>query len=152
MEDPIKAYPEKFLDERAQHIDISSIDIFSLARHGKLNQLKQVLEYGIDPNSKDKFGNTLLIVGAQNGNKAMCKLALRFGAQINMTNCLGNSALHFCKEYGYEALFQYLVSKGANQKITNLRGRNAKDGLDKRKFCPDSVHGEIPTHLYKKNK
>ena len=35
---------------------------------------------GIDPNSKDKYGNTLLIIGAQNGNKAIVKLCLRFGA------------------------------------------------------------------------
>ena len=84
------------------------MDIFSYARHNRLNQLKQILELGIDPNSKDKYGNTLLIIGAQNGNKAVVKMALRFGAQINMTNCMGNSALHFCYEYGYYALGEYL--------------------------------------------
>ena len=45
-------------------IDISTVDIFSYARHGRINQIKNVLEFGIDPNSKDKFGNTLLIIGA----------------------------------------------------------------------------------------
>ena len=45
-------------------IDVASIDIFSLARHGRFQQLKQVLELGVDPNSKDKFGNTLLLIAA----------------------------------------------------------------------------------------
>ena len=91
-----------------------------------------MLEYGIDPNSKDKFGNTLIIIGAQNGNKAVVKLALRFGGHINMTNCIGNSALHFCTEFGYDALFKYLVSKGGNPHIVNIRGQQAKDGLGKK--------------------
>lgn len=50
-------------------VDVTSVDIFSLARHGRILQLQQLLEYGVDPNSKDKFGNTILIIGAQNGNK-----------------------------------------------------------------------------------
>ena len=122
----------QFFDENFQEIDLSTVDIFSLARRGRINLLKQMLEYGIDPNSKDKFGNTLIIIGAQNGNKAVVKLALRFGGHINMTNCIGNSALHFCTEFGYDALFKYLVSKGGNPHIVNIRGQQAKDGLGKK--------------------
>ncbi|CDW73181.1 rel-associated pp40 [Stylonychia lemnae] len=76
-----------FNDPDEVSIDVSSVDIFSLARHGRFQQLKKILELGVDPNSKDKFGNTILIVGAQNGNKSIVKLALRFGGHINMTNC-----------------------------------------------------------------
>jgi ankyrin repeat protein len=108
---------------------VSSIDIFSLARHGRFQQLKQVLELGVDPNSKDKFGNTLLLIGAQNGNKAICKLALRFGAHINMTNINGNTALHYCSEYGYVELAEYFMSKGASTEILNLRGYKPLDGI-----------------------
>ena len=120
-------FKDKFFDgdEEAKKIDISMIDIFSLARHGRLNQLKKVFELGIDPNSKDRFGNTILIIGAQNGNKAIIKLALRFGAQVNMTNCMGNSALHFCYEYGYISLAKYLIRKSANDQITNIKGFQA---------------------------
>ena len=45
-------------------IDVSAVDIFSLTRHGRLTQVKQLLDLGVDPNSKDKYGNTLLIVAA----------------------------------------------------------------------------------------
>ena len=95
-----------------------------------------MLEFGIDPNSKDKYGNTLLIIGAQNGNKAICKLALRFGAHINMTNCMGNTAYHFCVEYGYDFLAKYLESKGANPMITNVRGYKGREGINKKQYCP----------------
>lgn len=110
-------------------IDITSVDVFSLARHGHIQELRAVLEHGVDPNSKDKQGNTVLIVGAQNGNKAVCKLCLRHGALINMTNCVGNSALHFAVEFGYKKLSYYLVQKGANPHIKNIYGFFAKDGL-----------------------
>ena len=80
---------------------------------------------GVDPNSKDKYGNTILIVGAQNGNKAVVKLALRHGGNINMTNSTGNSALHYAIEYKYTKLSQYLLIKGANVEITNIGGYKA---------------------------
>ena len=83
-------------------MDISSVDVFSLAWHGKFPQLEQLLTMGVDPNSKDMHGNTVLIVGAQNGNKAIVKLALRHGALLNMSNCMGNTALHFATEFNYK--------------------------------------------------
>ena len=98
-------------------MDITSVDVFSLARHNRLAELKAVLDHGVDPNSRDKAGNTILIVAAQNGNKAVVKAALRHGAIINMTNCVGNTALHFANEFKYQKLATYLVSKGANPDI-----------------------------------
>ena len=53
--------------------DISSVDIFSLARNGKISLLQTSLMSGIEPNSTDKNGNTILIIGAQNGNKSVVK-------------------------------------------------------------------------------
>lgn len=44
--------------------DISSADVFSLAMNGRIHQLWMALELGIDPNSKDWNGNSLLILGA----------------------------------------------------------------------------------------
>ena len=110
-------------------VDISTVNVFSLARHGRLKELRAVLEYGVDPNSKDKHGNSILIVGAQNGSKAVVKTALRYGALINMTNSVGNTALHFASEFRFEKLRNYLIEKGANPNIQNIYGFAAKDGL-----------------------
>jgi len=59
----------------------------------------------------------VLIVGAQNGNKAVVKTAMRHGGQINMTNSIGNTALHFASEFGFTKLRAYLLLKGANPDI-----------------------------------
>jgi len=113
-------------------IDVTSVDIFSLARFGKFQQLKKIFDMGVDPNSRDKFGNTILIVGAQNGNKSIVKLALRYGGHINLTNCQGNTAVHFCVEFGYKDLSEYLVSKGANLDIANIKGFKPQEGIKPR--------------------
>jgi len=85
-------------------INFLDYDIFNFARYGKYAEIELLLLNGLDPDSKDEFGNTILIIGAQNGNKRIVKLALKFGAQINMFNNMGNTALHFAKEFKYSEL------------------------------------------------
>ena len=109
--------------------DLREYDIFSLARHGRFEELESLFLKGVDPDSKDQFGNTILIVGAQNGNKRIVKLALRYGSQINMFNIMGNTALHFCNEYNYSQLSKYLLSKGALPNIKNIRDLKATEGI-----------------------
>lgn len=92
-------------------IDHEYYDIFSLSRHGKYMELEAILLKGVDPDSRDCFGNTILLVGAQNGNKRIVKLALRYGGQINMFNHMGNTALHFATQYNYYNLIDYLIKK-----------------------------------------
>ena len=111
--------------------DFQKYNIFSYARHNKCLELEALFMEGLNPDSKDENGNTILIIGAQNNNKRIIKIALRYGAQINMQNILGNTALHFAKEYKYYNIFDYLIKKGADPNIKNLRGLKAKDGLRK---------------------
>lgn len=118
-------------------------DIFSYARHGHYENLEKLFLMGINPDSKDIHGNTLLIIAVQNNNKRILKLCLRYGAQINMQNLMGNTALHFAKEYGYNNIYEYLIQKGADPKIKNLRGIEAQYGLygedDKKLFLGDDL-------------
>lgn len=113
-------------------IDYEYYDIFSFARHNKFIEIETLLFKGIDPDSRDMNGNTILIVGAQNGNKRIIKLALRFGAQINNFNYLGNTALHFATQYQYYDLVDYLIKKGADPLIKNYRGLQAYQGVWKK--------------------
>ena len=61
-------------------------DVFSLARHGKADEVKAMFERGVPVNIRDSFGNTVLLIGCQNGLKRIAKLALRKGADINAAN------------------------------------------------------------------
>ena len=112
--------------------EFQKYDIFSFARHNKFSELETLFMDGLNPDSKDEHGNTILIIAAQNNNKRIIKIALRYGAQINMQNMMGNTALHFAKEYKYDSIFEYLIKKGADTEIKNLRGMKAKEGLRKK--------------------
>jgi ankyrin repeat protein len=83
--------------------DEQIVDLFSYARHNRLPKLRRLLDDGMDVETKDYAGNTILIVACQNGLRNVLKAALRRGANINIQNDKGNTALHFCYAYGYAA-------------------------------------------------
>ena len=112
----------------ARPVTAGGTDIFSLARHNRLDAVKRLLGDGADPDSRDEFGNTILIIACQNGLKNMCKAAMRFGADLNAQNDAGNASLHFCFAYGYrERLGEYLIGKGADDTLRNYRGLTCYD-------------------------
>ena len=74
------------MDELREH-DID--DIFSYARHGRIEDIENVLKRGMPINIRDEFGSTLLITACQNGNKRVAKLVLRKSADINARNHKG---------------------------------------------------------------
>ncbi len=45
-----------------------------------------MLDQGVSVNTKDEYGNTILLIACQNGLQHMAKLALRRGANINSQN------------------------------------------------------------------
>jgi ankyrin repeat protein len=105
-------------------------DVFSYARHNRIDELNGVLDRGVPVNVKDKFGNTLLCIACQNGWKRIAKAVLRRGADINAQNHKGNTPLHFAFSYGYgDSLGQYLISKGADPAIRNQEGFTCYDGI-----------------------
>jgi hypothetical protein len=104
--------------------------LFSRARHGRYKDVEAMLEGGLSANLRDEYGNTLLTVAAQNGNKRIAKICLRQGCNINAQNFRGQTALHYCFAFGYEELGQYLISKGANSNVPNEYGLSAREGLE----------------------
>lgn len=105
-------------------------DIFSLARHNRVDEVDRLLLRGVPPHVTDEFGNTILIIACQNGHKRVAKAALRRGADINAGNARGNTGLHFCFAYGYgDTLGSYLISKGADPTVLNYSGLNCYEGL-----------------------
>lgn len=114
------------MSQQLQSADINQI--FSLARHNRLAEVKGLLDQGIDPNVRDSYGNTVLIIAAQNGLKNVAKAALRNGGDINAKNIKGNTALHFAFAYGFgDTLGAYLISKIADDKVRNIQGQTCYD-------------------------
>jgi ankyrin repeat protein len=81
-------------------------------------------------NVRDEYGNTILVIACQNGNKRIAKAVLRRGADINARNYKGNTPLHYCYTYGYgNTLGLYLIQKGADHSIKNNAGRPVSEGI-----------------------
>ena len=120
---------EEKTDDSYEEISFTDVNVFSLARHGHFLELEEILRAGLDPNSRDEKGNTILIMAAQNNHKHILKLALKHGGHINMYNAMGNTALHFCTEYGYTTLGEYLLSKKADPLALNFKGFTAIEGV-----------------------
>lgn len=125
-----------YTDERPGHFAESKDDlvenVFSFARHNRVDDIERLLARGIPPDVRDEYGNTVLIVACQNGHKRVAKAALRYGADINALNARGNSGLHFCFAYGYgDTLGQYLISKGADPAMLNSSGLTCYEGLSR---------------------
>ncbi len=102
----------------------------SKARHGRLDELMKMLDAQmVSVDAVDEYGNTVLIVAAQNNNKKIVKAVLRRGAYIDHQNRMGQTCLHFAFGLGYADLGEYLVSKGANQALRNTYGLTCRQGL-----------------------
>jgi hypothetical protein len=105
-------------------------DIFSYARHGRIIDVERLLDRGVPINVRDLYGNTLLTIACQNGNKRVAKAVMRRGADLNVRNYKGNTPLHYCYHYGYgKSLGDYLVSKGADAGARNNAGMPTWDGI-----------------------
>ncbi|CAK4641743.1 hypothetical protein LEN26_013506 [Aphanomyces euteiches] len=107
------------------------VDVFSLARHNRVEEVKTALDNGLPVNIVDAYGNSLLIIACQNGLKRLAKELLRRGANINARNHRGNTPLHFCFAYGYgDSLGAYLISKGADVTLRNADGLECYYGIE----------------------
>jgi ankyrin repeat protein len=78
------------------------------AKGGNISALEDALEEHIPIDTTDQFGNSLLILAAQQGSKRMIKFLLRRGANMNWQNTTGNTALHYCYAYNNPAIGEYL--------------------------------------------
>ena len=102
-------------------------------KNANFDDLETVLDEGVQIDTQDEYGNTLLILACQQGNKRMAKFLLRRGAQINAQNNLGNTVLHYLHEYKNDSLFKYMKQKGADDSLVNSDGTTCYEGLKKDK-------------------
>ena len=106
--------------------------VFSAVRNGRISEAQDILVRNLaefDVDIRDSFGNTVLIVAAQNNRKRVTKMCVKAGVPLDAKNKQGNTALHYCYGYGYFELGEYLINKGANENVVNAAGETPIDGL-----------------------
>jgi hypothetical protein len=104
--------------------------VFRRVRHGRVADVAALVSSGVDVDIRDRFGNTPLVVAAQNDRKRISKLLVKAGADLNAVNVAGNSALHYCYAYGHFDLAEFLERRGADVSVRNEAGVAPRDVLE----------------------
>ena len=81
-------------------------------------------------NKTDEFGNSLLILAAQNGNEKIAQYLVTKGANPNHQNAHGHTPAHFAIAYQFFELSQWLFENGADDSIVNEYGHTPYDGIE----------------------
>jgi len=87
-------------------------ELFSKVRHNRIAKVEQVLSSGVDPDTRDEHGNTMLHVAAQNNLRKMAALLTGYGANIAIKNKKGFTALDFALTYKFTKMSEFLVNEG----------------------------------------
>ena len=86
----------------------------------------------INVNQKLIDGNTLLILGAREGNFILCKFLCEQGIEVNLQNNMGNTALHYAIGSQFYSIADILTRFGAREDIPNNKGLLPWDCIDSR--------------------
>jgi hypothetical protein len=83
--------------------------MFSKIRHNRYDDVAELLSSRrVEVDVRDAFGNTGMLLAAQNNLRRMLKLFMKYRGDINATNHKGNTALHYACLLNYNELAQTL--------------------------------------------
>ena len=88
-------------------------DALSSARLGDTSQLVGLLNRGIDADTVDAQGNTLLILAAREGQLATVEALLKHRASVGTRNLAGDTALMLAVLGGHDKVVDVLMKAGA---------------------------------------
>lgn len=93
---------------------------------GDISAVKELLEFGVDPNYINNTGNTALRQAARYGHAEVVRLLLAGGADIDLKNrTTGGTALMVASVRGEPEIVEILLKAGADPNIHLLGGETA---------------------------
>lgn len=91
-----------------------------------------LLDAGLDPMSRDDFGQTPLHYAVRNGNKVTLGLLLKAGVDPNAADTeYGSTPLHLAAALEADDMIQTLVAAGGDSKLARKNGENAEQIYEK---------------------
>ena len=115
-------------------------EIIKAVNENNYIKTKELLEKGIDINTKDSKNRTLLMIAVYNNNYKISKLLIDNKADINIQDDMLNNPFLYAGAEGQLEILKLLVKAGADTKITNRYGGVA--------LIPASEHGYVETVKY----
>ena len=96
-----------------------------------LEMVQVLLDYGVDVNAKNDWGNTPLNYALKYGHKivdpSVVRLLLDHGADPNLQANGGQTPLYRASEYGKVEIVRLLVERGASVEVQDEEGQTALD-------------------------
>ncbi len=92
-------------------------DLLKAVKAGNAKAVSAALKAGADVNTrtKDKDGDTPLIIAAENGYREIVKILLKAGADVNMKSLdEGDTATQAARDKGYMAIVKILQEAGGH--------------------------------------
>lgn len=94
---------------------------FSVIKKNNTTLVKFLLDNGIDVNSKDNKGNTLLHIACENGQSSMIDELNNYLPNVDLQNNDGNTPLHLAVLNNNLNCVQKMITLNANKEIKNNR-------------------------------
>lgn len=102
-----------------------------------LDSVTQLLDSGVSPDSKDRFGGSALEAAADGGFADAMKLLIKKGANVNSRGTMGGTPLILASAKGYLEAVRLLLKAGAE---VNAR---AETGVTALKAARNNLHPEV---------
>lgn len=115
--------------------------IFSAIKIKNEKAVKCLIENGLNVNIKDEFGNTPLIMAAQDGNTSLVKMLLKYGAEINESTYNGLTPIHAAIISNEYSAVDFLLARRCNTSLIWLENYNIV--LSKLKNCSEEIRNKI---------
>lgn len=103
-------------------IPANAIDIQTAVVSGDKTKVEQLLNKGVDPNTKDDSGSTPLHYAAFFGDKDMSEILVIRGANVNAQNSDGSTPLHIATAMSNRDVVELLITKGSDVNAQNHDG------------------------------
>ena len=101
------------------------MDLVQAARSGNIQGIRELLDRGANPNIKDDYGTTALMVASIKDRVEIVELLLNRGAVPDIQDDDGDTALTLASEFGRTEIVRLLLDRGADPNIRDRYGNTA---------------------------
>ena len=106
------------------------MDIFDAVQNGDIIRVRELLDSGVDPDSKYEFnGKTPLHVASGLGHTDIVELLLEYDANPNIRNNIGDNngdtSLILASDEGHTEIVKLLLERDADPNIKGKRGNTS---------------------------
>lgn len=111
-----------------------ALQLVGAAGAGRLDTVQNLLNQGVDANSKNSGERTALMAAAANGNVRTVRALLASGADAGLQDARGRTALMEASAFGYFDVVTLLITVGVDVNAKDKAGNSALSMATKGKY------------------